>query len=48
VTTCSNANHIGIGYVAGRDMVPDIETLIPLTEQSLTELEAAVGVSLRA
>ena len=48
VTTCSYADHIGIGYVAGSDVVPDIETLIPLTEQSLTELEVAVGVSPRA
>ena len=45
VTTCSYANHIGIGYVAGRDILPDIETLIPLTEQSLAELEAAVGAT---
>ena len=38
VTTCSYADHVGFGYVAGRDVVPDIESLIPLTEQSLTEL----------
>ena len=44
VTTCSYADRIGFGYVAGRDMVPDIDTLIPLTEQSLTELEAALGL----
>jgi WS/DGAT/MGAT family acyltransferase len=44
VTTCSYADRIGFGYVAGRDVVPDIETLIPLTEQSLTELEAALGL----
>ncbi len=44
VTTCSYADRIGFGYVAGRDVIPDIETLIPLTEQSLTELEAAAGV----
>ena len=44
VTTCSYVDRIGFGYVAGRDLVPDIDTLIPLTEQSLTELEAAVGL----
>ena len=38
VTTCSYADHVGFGYVAGLDVVPDIESLIPLTEQSLTEL----------
>lgn len=45
VTTCSYADRIGFGYVAGRDVLPDIETLIPLTEQSLSELEAALGLS---
>jgi diacylglycerol O-acyltransferase / wax synthase len=44
VTTCSYADRIGFGYVAGREVVPDIETLIPLTEQCLSELEAAFGV----
>ena len=44
VTTCSYADRIGFGYVAGRDVVPDIEALIPLTEQCVSELEAAVGV----
>jgi diacylglycerol O-acyltransferase / wax synthase len=44
VTTCSYADRIGFGYVAGRDVVPDIDALIPLTEQSLTELEAAMGL----
>lgn len=44
ITTCSYADRIGFGYVAGRDVVPDIDTLIPLTEQSLTELESAMGL----
>lgn len=44
VTTCSYADRIGFGYVAGRDAVPDIDPLIPLTEQSLTELESALGL----
>jgi len=41
---CSYANRVGFGYVAGRDVLPDIDTLVPLTEQSLVELETAVGV----
>ncbi|ORA79991.1 wax ester/triacylglycerol synthase family O-acyltransferase [Mycobacterium malmoense] len=44
VTTCSYADRVGFGYVAGADVVPDVDTLIPLTEQCLTELESAVGV----
>ena len=44
ITTCSYADRVGFGYAAGADVVPDIDTLIPLTEQCLTELEAAVGV----
>jgi hypothetical protein len=44
ITTCSYADRIGCGYAADRDVIPDIEALIPLTEQCLTELELAVGV----
>lgn len=44
VTTCSYSDRIGFGYAAGREAVPDIDTLIPLTEQCLAELESAVGV----
>ncbi|WP_156689301.1 wax ester/triacylglycerol synthase family O-acyltransferase [Mycobacterium sp. Marseille-P9652] len=44
VTTCSYAGRVGFGYAAGADAVPDIDDLIPLTEQSLSELESAVGV----
>jgi diacylglycerol O-acyltransferase / wax synthase len=36
---------VGFGYVAGREVVPDIDTLIPLTEKCLVELEAAVGAA---
>ncbi|MGO8769453.1 MAG: wax ester/triacylglycerol synthase family O-acyltransferase [Mycobacterium sp.] len=43
VTTCSYADRIGFGYAAGADTVPDIDSLIPLTEQCLAELETAVG-----
>ena len=44
VTTCSYADRIGFGYAAGADTVPDIDSLIPLTEQCLAELETAVGL----
>lgn len=44
VTTCSYADRIGFGYIAGREMIPDIAEMIPLTERALTELERAVGV----
>lgn len=44
VTTCSYADRVGFGYVAGADVVPDIEALIPLTERCLSELESAVGI----
>jgi diacylglycerol O-acyltransferase len=44
ITTCSYADRIGIGFVAGADVVGDIDALIPLTELCLTELETAVGV----
>jgi diacylglycerol O-acyltransferase / wax synthase len=47
VTVCSYADRIGVGYVAGRDVLPDIDALIGLTEQSLAELEAALGVVAR-
>ncbi|MEZ0353790.1 wax ester/triacylglycerol synthase family O-acyltransferase [Mycobacterium sp. pR1184] len=44
VTTCSYSDRIGFGYAAGRDVVSDIDTLIPLTEQCLAELESALGM----
>ncbi|WP_313674214.1 wax ester/triacylglycerol synthase family O-acyltransferase [Mycolicibacterium sp.] len=44
VTVCSYAEQTGIGYVVDRDIVTNIETLIPFTEQALTDLEAAVGI----
>ncbi len=45
VTVCSYADRFGFGYVAGREVLPDIETLIPLTERCLAQLETAVGVA---
>lgn len=44
VTVCSYAGRIGVGYVADRDVVADVETLAAGTERSLAELEQAVGV----
>ena len=44
VTMCSYGDRISVGYVADRDVVPDIATLIPLTDQALSDVEAAVGV----
>ncbi len=44
VTTCSYSDRVGFGYAAGAEAVPDIDELIPLTEQSLADLESAVGV----
>ncbi len=44
VTVCSYADRICFGYLAGSDIMPDVDTLIPLTERCLAELEAAVGV----
>jgi diacylglycerol O-acyltransferase / wax synthase len=43
VTVCSYADRIGFGYLAGRDVMPDIEAVTGLTERCLAELEAAVG-----
>lgn len=45
ITVFSYADTLDIGYVAGEGQIPDIETLIPLTEQALSDLEAAVGVT---
>jgi diacylglycerol O-acyltransferase len=45
VTVCSYAAHMSFGYLAGRDVIPDIEAVIGLTERSLAELETAVGVT---
>lgn len=44
VTVCSYAGLIGIGYVTDADVMPRLAELIPLTEQALDELEAAVSV----
>ncbi|MFC5175167.1 wax ester/triacylglycerol synthase family O-acyltransferase [Nocardioides taihuensis] len=44
VTGCGYADKICLGYVAGRDAVPDVESLVPHTEEALVELETALGV----
>lgn len=43
VTTCSYADRVHFGYVAGQRAVPDIEHLVSLTEDCLQELEIAVA-----
>ena len=43
VTMCSYADRVMFGYVSGRNVMPDIESLIPLTERALVDLETAVG-----
>jgi diacylglycerol O-acyltransferase len=45
VTMCSYADRVTFGYVSGRSVLPDIGSLIPLTERVLVDLEAAVGVA---
>ena len=45
VTGCSYADRICLGYVAGRDAVPDVGSLVPHTEEALVELETALGVA---
>ena len=45
VTMCSYADQVTFGYVSGRNVMPDIGSLIPLTERMLAELETAVGVT---
>ncbi len=44
VTICSYVDRVTFGYVSGRNVIPDIETLISLTERVLVDLETAVGV----
>ncbi len=45
VTICSYADRVSFGYVSGRTVMPDIGSLVPLTERVLVELEAAVGLA---
>jgi diacylglycerol O-acyltransferase len=44
VTTCSYADRVMFGYVSGRRVMPDIESVVPLTERALVDLENAVAV----
>ncbi len=44
VTVCSYADQVSIGYVADRDVMADVETLVPFTERSLADLERALGL----
>lgn len=43
VTTCSYADRVMFGYISGRRVMPDIESVVPLTEYVLTALEAALA-----
>lgn len=45
VTMCSYADRVSFGYVSGRRVMPDIGSLVPLTERVLGELESAVAAS---
>jgi len=45
VTICSYADRVTFGYVSGRRVMPDIGSLIQMTERVLVELETAVGVT---
>jgi diacylglycerol O-acyltransferase / wax synthase len=45
VTVCSYSGRFDIGYVAGRELMPDIATMIELTDRSLSELESAIRVT---
>jgi diacylglycerol O-acyltransferase len=42
VTTCSYADRVMFGYISGRRVMPDIESVVPLTEHVLSALEAAL------
>lgn len=44
-TVCSYADHIGIGYAADSDVIPDLDTMVSRTGQALSELESAVGAA---
>ena len=45
VTMCSYADRVIFGYVSGRRVMPDIGSLIALTERALADLETAVAVT---
>lgn len=42
VTVCDYVDRVAIGYVSGRRVIPDLPSLVTLTERALSELEAAV------
>jgi WS/DGAT/MGAT family acyltransferase len=44
VTVCSYADLFAVGYVTDANMMPRVAELIPLTDQALADLEAAVGI----
>ncbi|MGV9714216.1 wax ester/triacylglycerol synthase family O-acyltransferase [Gordonia sp. NPDC003424] len=44
ITVYSHGDKVSFGCVAGRDMLPDVESLIPLAERAVVELETALGL----
>jgi len=44
ITMCSYAETVSFGYVAGANLVPDVQTLVPFTEDAFAELEAAFDI----
>ncbi|ATD72248.1 MULTISPECIES: wax ester/triacylglycerol synthase family O-acyltransferase [Gordonia] len=45
ITVYSHGDKVSFGCVAGREMLPDVEPLIPLAERVLAELETAYGLA---
>lgn len=45
ITVYSHGDKVSFGCVAGREMLPQVEPLIPLAERVLAELEAAYGLA---
>lgn len=45
VTVCNYADRSGITFVTDADLMPRIAELVPLTDQALADLEAAVGLA---
>lgn len=45
VTACNYSDRVTIGYVSGRTVMPDLASLVALTERALSELENAVAAS---
>lgn len=44
VTVCTYVDQVCFGYIAGREAMPDVDTLVAHTEAALTDLETALGL----